>query len=419
MIRELNQRLAGVAEAQVFAFSPPAIPGIGTSGGVTFMLEDRAGRDPAFLAANTAKFLEAARQRPEFALLFTTLLPSVPQLFADVDRDKVLKQGIELSSVYQTLQAFLGGTFVNYFNRFGRVWQVYVQAEGDFRTRAENVGEFYVRNASGESVPLSTLVSIKPVSGPEFTTRFNGYRAAQINTAVAPGYSSEQGMRALEEVFAQTMPREMGFDYLGMSFQEQVASQGVPASAVIGFSVLVVFLLMAALYESWTLPFAVLLATPIAMFGALGALWLRGFELDVFSQIGLLMVIGLAAKNAILIVEFAKVAYEGGMSLVDAALEGVRVRRRALFMTSFAFILGCVPLWTAAGAGAVGRRILGTVVIGGMLTDTLIASLFISVCFYVSERFLSKRKWAPAPAGALAPIQGGSLDAPVGDGGVR
>src|SRR2546425_408101 len=419
IIRDLNRRLAGVPAAQAFAFAPPAVPGIGTAGGVTFMLEDRAGKDPAFLAESTAKFLEAARKRPEFSLVFTTLLPSVPQLFAEVDRDKVLKQGIELSSVYQTLQAFLGGTFVNYFNRFGRVWQVYVQAEGDFRTRAENVGQFYVRNARGESVPLSTLVSIKPVSGPEFTTRFNEYRAAQINGLLAPGFTTRQGMRALEEVFAQTMSRDMGFDYSGMSFQEQVASQGVPPSAVLGFSVLVVFLIMAALYESWTLPFAVLLATPIAMFGALAALWLRGFELDVFSQIGLLMVIGLAAKNAILIVEFAKVAYEGGMTLVDAALEGVRVRRRALFMTSFAFILGCVPLWTAAGAGAVGRRILGTVVIGGVLTDTLIASLFISVSFYVSERFLSKRKWAPAPAGALAPIQGGSLDAPVGDGGVR
>src|SRR5437660_626690 len=393
-----------------------AVSGLGAAGGVTFMLEDRAGKDPAFLAESTAKFLEAARKRPEFSLVFTTLLPSVPQLFAEVDRDKVLKQGIELSSVYQTLQAFLGGTFVNYFNRFGRVWQVYVQAEGDFRTRAENVGQFYVRNARGESVPLSTLVSIKPVSGPEFTIRFNEYRAAQINGLLAPGFTTRQGMRALEEVFAQTMSRDMGFDYSGMSFQEQVASQGVPATAVIGFSVLVVFLLMAALYESWTLPFAVLLATPIAMFGALGALWLRRFELDVFSQIGLLMVIGLAAKNAILIVEFAKVAYEGGMSLVDAALEGVRVRRRALFMTSFAFILGCVPLWTAAGAGAVGRRILGTVVIGGMLTDTLIASLFISVSFYVSERFRRSPQAAAGPVSVPAPISGGAGDEPSAGG---
>ena len=418
IIRQLNQKLAGLAEAQAFAFSPPAIPGIGTSGGVTFILEDRSGKDPAFLAEQTQRFLAAARKRPEFSRLFTTLLPSVPQYFADVDRDKVLKQGINLASVYQALQAFLGGAFVNYFNQYGRVWQVYVQAEGQFRTQAENVGRFYVRNAAGQPVPLSTLVRMKEVIGPEFTTRFNEYRAAQINGSLAPGFSTRQGMRALEEVFAQTMPREMGFDYSGMSFQEQVASQGVPPSVVLGFSVLVVFLIMAALYESWTLPFAVLLATPIAMFGALAALWLRRFELDVFSQIGLLMVIGLAAKNAILIVEFAKAAYEGGMPLVDAALEGVRVRRRALFMTSFAFILGCVPLWTAAGAGAIGRRVLGTVVIGGMLTDTLIASLFISVSFYVSERF-SRAPQAAPPVSAPAPISGGADDRPSTDGARR
>jgi len=416
IIRQLNQKLAGVAEAQAFAFSPPAIPGIGTSGGVTFMLEDRSGKEPAFLAEQTEKFLAAARKRPEFARLFTTLLPSTPQFFAEVDRDKVLKQGITLSSVYQALQAFLGGAFVNYFNQYGRVWQVYVQAEGEFRTQADNVGRFYVRNAAGHPVPLSTLVRMRQVNGPEFTMRFNEYRAAQINGSLAPGYSTRQGMQALEEVFAQAMPREMGFDYSGMSYQEQVASQGVPPGVVLGFSVLVVFLLMAALYESWTLPFAVLLATPIALFGALAALWLRRLELDVFSQIGLLMVIGLAAKNAILIVEFAKVAYEGGMSLVDAALEGVRVRRRALFMTSFAFILGCVPLWTAAGAGAAGRRILGTVVIGGMLTDTLIASLFISVSFYLSERL---RPTAPHPAAqpvAAPAISGGASDEPPAGG---
>jgi len=408
IIRQLNQRLAGVPEAQVFAFSPPAIPGIGTSGGVTFMLEDRAGRDPAFLAENTEKFLAAARKRPEFARLFTTLLPSAPQFFAEVDRDKVLKQGITLASVYQALQAFLGGAFVNYFNQYGRVWQVYVQAEGEFRTRAENVGQFYVRNAAGQPVPLSTLVTMRQVNGPEFTTRFNEYRAAQINGILAPGFSTRQGMRALEAVFAQTMSREMGFDYSGMSFQEKVAEEGVPPTAVFGFSLLVVFLLLAAQYESWTLPFGVLLGTPIAVLGALGALWLGRLELDVFSQIGLVMVIGLAAKNAILIVEFAKEEYEHGASLVDSALAGARVRLRPILMTAFAFILGVFPLVISKGAGANSRQILGTTVIGGMLAATLIAVFIIPVTFYVSERFRRQPGHAPLPDVVPAPISGGT-----------
>src|SRR5712692_5301605 len=416
IIRQLNQKLAGVAEAQVFAFSPPAIPGIGTSGGVTFILEDRSGKDPAFLAENTDKFLAAARKRPEFARLFTTLLPSVPQFFAEVDRDKVLKQGINLTSVYQALQAFLGGAFVNYFNQYGRVWQVYVQAEGEFRTHADNVGRFYVRNAAGQPVPLSTLVRMREVNGPEFTTRFNEYRSAQINGLLAPGFTTRQGMRALEEVFAQTMSRDMGFDYSGMSFQEQVASEGIPPSAVFGFSLLVVFLLLAAQYESWTLPFGVLLGTPIAVLGAVGALWLGRFELDVFSQIGLVMVIGLAAKNAILIVEFSKEEYEHGTSLVDAALAGARVRLRPILMTAFAFILGVLPLVISKGAGANSRQILGTTVLGGMLAATVIAIFIIPVTFYVSERFGRRREQTAIPAGALAPIQGGADHAPAADG---
>jgi len=406
IIQRLNMRLAGVAEAQVFAFSPPAIPGIGTSGGVTFMLEDRSGGDPASLAQNTEKFLAAARKRPEFALLFTTLLPSTPQYFAEVDRDKVLKQGIQLSSVYQALQTFLGGAFVNYFNEYGRVWQVYVQAEGEFRTRPENVGQFYVRNAAGQAVPLSTLVRMREVNGPEFTTRFNEYRAAQINGIVAPGYSTRQAMRALEQVFAE-MPRGMGFDYSGMSFQEKVAEEGVPPAAVFAFSLLVVFLLLAAQYESWKLPFGVLLGTPIAVLGAVGALWVGRLELDVFSQIGLVMVIGLAAKNAILIVEFAKEEYEHGTPLVDAALAAARLRLRPILMTAFAFILGVLPLVLSTGAGANSRRILGATVLGGMLAATAIAIFIIPVTFYVSERFGRRRTDAPTPVALPAPIAGG------------
>jgi HAE1 family hydrophobic/amphiphilic exporter-1 len=392
IMRRLNQRLAGVPEAQAFGFAPPAIPGIGTSGGATFMLEDRSGQGVEFLAQNTERFLEAARQRPEFALLTTTFIPSVPQVFADVDRDKVLKQGVDLHSLYETLQAFMGGLFVNYFNRFGRVWQVYVQAEGEFRTQADNVGLFRVRNGDGQTVPLSTMVTMKTTSGPEFTNRFNGYRAAQINGILAPGYSSAQARQALEEVFAQTMPAEMGYDYSGMSFQEQVASQGVPASAIFGLSLLFVFLILAAQYESWSLPFSVLLTTPIAVFGAFLALWLRAFENNVYAQIGLVMLIGLSAKNAILIVEFAKAEYEGGKSVTDAALAAARLRLRPILMTAFAFILGVLPLAIASGAGAVGRQIMGTAVIGGMVAASIIAIFLIPVSFYVVERLSHRRQ---------------------------
>jgi len=281
----------------------------------------------------------------------------------------------------------MGGYFVNYINRFGRQWQVYVEAEGDYRTRAENVGQFYVRNSNGDNVPLSALTRIAPTSGPEFTMRFNEYRGAQIFGNPAPGYSSAQAMKALEETFAQTMPPEMGYDYQGMSFQEKLAQQGVPAWVIFAFSLLFVFLILAALYESWSLPFSVLLSTPVAVFGAFAILWLRRtmagwffppymvqIESDVYSQIGLVMLIGLTAKNAILIVEFAKDEYEKGKPLIDATLAGARLRLRPILMTSFAFIFGSVPLWIASGSGSVARQVIGTVVIGGMLAATVSVS---------------------------------------------
>ncbi|MBI3757961.1 MAG: multidrug efflux RND transporter permease subunit [Deltaproteobacteria bacterium] len=394
IMRGLNQRLAGLHEAQAFAFSPPAIPGVGTSGGITFMLEDRSGQSIDFLAQNANKFLEVARSRPEFAVLTTTFIPSVPQMFADVDHDKALKQGVDLGAVYKTIQAFMGGSFINYFNLFGRMWQVYVQADGQYRTTPENIGQFRVRNAEGQTVPLSTLVTMKTMSGPEFTIRFNGYRAAQINGAVAPGYSTGQAMAALEQVFAETMPNEMGYDYLGMSFQEKEAAKGVRPSVVFGLSLLVVFLILAAQYESWTLPFSVLLGTPIAVFGAFLVLWLRAFENNVYTQIGLIMLIGLAAKNAILIVEFAKLESERGKSVMEAALMGARLRLRPILMTAFAFILGAVPLAIASGAGAKSRQILGTAVIGGMTAASLLAIFLVPVSFYVVERLFHRKRFS-------------------------
>jgi len=407
----LNAELNKLPESVAFGFSPPAIPGVGTSGGFTFILEDRSGSDPQFMSDNLNKFMAAARKRPEIGSLSTTYLPSVPQQFVMVDRDKVIKQGVPINDVYRTIQAFMGGLFVNYFNRFGRQWQVYVEAEGDYRTKPENVGQFYVRNAVGEMVPLSALTRFETRNGPEFTMRFNEYRAAQLNGGAAPGFSSNQAMKALEEVFAQTMPREMGFDYSGISYQEKKAQEGVSASVIFGFSLLFVFLVLAALYESWSLPFSVLLSTPVAIFGAYGVLWLRRtllslyapaymvqIENDVYSQIGLVMLIGLAAKNAILIVEFAKDEFEKGRPLAEAAMEGARLRLRPILMTSFAFILGCVPLWTASGAGAVARQIMGTTVIGGMVAASGIGIFLIPAIFYLVEKVSGAAQRAPAIA---------------------
>jgi hydrophobic/amphiphilic exporter-1 (mainly G- bacteria), HAE1 family len=406
IMQALNQKMrAEIPEAISFAFGPPAIPGLGTAGGFTFMLQDRSGGTVQQLSDTLDKLSTAARQRPELASLVSTFRPSVPQLYVEVDQDRVLKQGLQFADVFQTLQAFLGGAYVNQFNRFGRQWKVYLQAEPEYRTSADKINSFYVRNSKGDMTPLASLVTIKRVSGPEYTNRFNLFRSIQINGSPAPGYSSGQAMAAMEQVANEVLPAGFGYAWSDMSYQENKAAGG--QAIVFGMSFLFVFLILAALYESWSLPFSVLLSVPVAVLGAYGGLMLRHFDNNVFAQIGLVMLIGLTAKNAILIVEFAILEHAKGKGIVDAALEGARLRLRPILMTSFAFILGCVPLWTASGAGAIGRKVLGTSVITGMGAASVLGIFLVPVLFVVVERVAGKQKKEVVRVPGSAALEGG------------
>jgi HAE1 family hydrophobic/amphiphilic exporter-1 len=391
ILRTLNRALATqVPEATAFAFSPPAIPGFGNAGGFSMWLQDRSGGSVEFLDQNVKAFVDAARKRPELTGVNSIFTSGIPQVYADVDRDKVLTQGIAIGDVYQTMQTYLGGLFVNQFNRFGRQWRVFLQAEGEDRLTEQDIGQYYVRNAQGNMVPLSAVTSTRRIAGPEYTNRFNLYRAAQVIGSAAPGYSSGQALAALEQVAGQVLPREMGYGFADLSYQEKKASGR--AGAIFALSLGFVFLILAALYESWSLPFSVLLSVPVAVLGAFLGLYLRNFDLGIFAQIGLAMLIGLAAKNAILIVEFARDEMRKGRPLVEAALEGARLRLRPILMTSFAFIFGMIPLWVATGAGAISRQILGTVVITGMLAATAVAIFIIPVLFVLVERLANRRR---------------------------
>jgi HAE1 family hydrophobic/amphiphilic exporter-1 len=412
VVAKLNAAFAKIPEARVFALLPPAIPGISAAGGFSMFLQDRSGGTVAFLADNVKRFVDAARKRPELQNVIPNFSPSVPQIFAEVDKEKVMKQGVPIADVYAGLQAFMGGSYVNDFTRFSRQWKVFVQAAPEYRRDPDSLKEFYVRNAKGEMVPLSAFVHVRTTTGPEYMVRFNLFRSAEVIGAAAPGYSSGQALAALEEVAAQTLPPEMSYAWNALSYQEKVAQGGTVR--VLGLSLVFVFLILAALYESWTLPFSVLLSTPVAVLGAFIGLLARRFDSNVYAQIGLVMLVGLTAKNAILIVEFAKSRLEKGASVIDAALEGARLRLRPILMTSFAFIFGCLPLWGASGAGAAARRMLGTTVVTGMLAATALGIFFVPSLFVFMERLAGRRvaqvqpgepaaSPAPVPAEAEAP----------------
>jgi len=390
IMAELQKQFANIPEAVVFPFNIPTLSGFGASSGFNFLIQDRSGSMTIDqLGEQTRKFIATARQRPELGNVFTSFDPNYPQVKVDLDREKARTLGVPVNEVFQALSAAMGGTFVNDFNRFGRLYRVYVQAESSSRLNAEDIGRVFVRSrTTNQMVPLSTLVSIKDVAGTELTTRFNLLRSVELQGAPARGYTSGQALAALEQVFAETMPKEMSFSYSSLSFQEKIAPPPAPTFIL---AIVCVFLLLAALYESWRLPWAVLLGSPLVGLGAFFGVWMLGYDNNVYVQIGLVMLIGLAAKNAILIIEFAKAKHEEGASLEDAALTSAKLRFRPILMTAFAFILGVIPLMKASGAGAGAQNVMGTGVFFGMLVATALG-VFIIPGNYTFIEGLGRRK---------------------------
>lgn len=377
----LSQEIKG---AQVFAFGPPALPGLGNGSGFSIMLQDRAGNTTEYLAQNAMKFIQAANARPEIGKAFTTFQASVPQRYMNIDKEKALKLGINLNDLYSTVGAFMGGAYVNDFTRFGRLYKTYIQAEPEYRVNEEKINNFFIKNNVGKMVPLSTLVDIEPIAGPDYTTRFNLYRSVEVTGGPAPGYTSEQARAALKEVANSELPDDMSYTWNAMSYQEEKASGSL--MIILTFSLVFVFLILAAQYESWSLPFSILLGTPFAIFGALFALWVARlfsptFENNIFAQVSFVMLIGMAAKNAILIIEYANDEFKNGLSLLDAAIKAARSRFRPILMTAFAFVLGVFPLVVASGTGAEARKVMGMALLGGMTLATFLGVFLYPMLF--------------------------------------
>ncbi len=404
VIDEVNKKLFfGIKNAQAFAFGPPAIPGLGNGSGFSMMLQDRVGNTPEYLSQNSMKFIQAANARPEIGRASTTFQATVPQRFLDIDKEKALKLGVNLNDLYTTIGAFMGGSYVNDFTRFGRLYKTYIQAEPEYRVDETGINKFFIKNNKGEMVPLSTVATVKPISGPDYTTRFNLFRSVEITGTPAEGYTSDDARNALKEVAAETLPVDMGYTWNAMSFQEEKASGSL--GVILAFSLVFVFLILAAQYESWSLPFAILMGTPFAIFGALFALWAGRlisptFENNIFAQVSFVMLIGMAAKNAILIVEFANDEFKKGLSLFDAAMAAAKSRFRPILMTAFSFILGVFPLVIATGSGAEARKVMGMALLGGMSLATFLGVFLYPMLFvfvgkiagYEKKRDLEKAK---------------------------
>jgi HAE1 family hydrophobic/amphiphilic exporter-1 len=407
LVQDWNRKFAAIPGARAIAFGPPPLPGYGNVSGFTIQLQDRSGGSIQQLAGYVQQLQEKVAKRPEIARVSTTFNPATPQVKVELDREKARTLGVPVDSIFATLQTYLSGLYVNDFVRFGRVFKVFLQAEPNFTSQPDDIGKFYVRNNDGGMVPLSTLVKITRMSGPNFVSRFNLYNAAEMMGAPAPGFSSGQAIKAIEDVM-KSMPSEVGYEWSGLTLQEKKSEGQAPV--IFGMAIFFVFLLLAAQYESWGLPFAVLLATPTVILGMMVGLLVRGFDMNVYAQIGLVMLIGLSAKNAILIVEFAKMKREEGVEILDAAVEGSRLRLRPILMTSFAFILGCVPLMLAKGSGAAARSTMGTGVVYGMTIATVVGLFIIPVCYVFVQRLVErggKKKTSDAAAVAAAQAQKG------------